>query len=146
MSVFVDTGVFYAHHDADAERHADAVSAFDDLLSGTYGHPYTNDYVLDETVTLARARTGSHEAADTVARRVLGERSFPEVFELLVVEPDDVRGALEAFRRYDDHDLSFTDASIVHHYESRDIDAVLSFDADFDGVVERLVPGESGSI
>lgn len=141
MSVFVDTGVFFAHHDTDADRHDQAVDAFDELLDGTYGQPYTNDYVFDETVTLTRVRTESFEAADTVASRILGEEPFPQVFEMIHVEPDDVRASLEMFRRYDDHDLSFTDASIVTLCESRDIDAVLSFDADFDGLVDRIEPG-----
>ncbi|ELZ89008.1 PIN domain protein [Haloferax elongans ATCC BAA-1513] len=141
MSVFVDTGVFFAHHDTDADRHDQAVSAFDELFDGEFGQPYTNDYVFDETVTLTRARTGSFEAADTVASRILGEDPFPRVFEMIHVEPDDVRASLETFRRYDDHDLSFTDASIVTLCESRGIDAVLSFDTDFDGLVDRIEPG-----
>lgn len=141
MSVFVDTGVFFAHHDTDAARHGRAVDAFDALLDGEYGQPYTNDYVFDETVTLTRTRTGSFEAADTVASRILGEDPFPRVFELLHVQPDDVHASVEAFRRYEDHDLSFTDASIVALCESRGIDTVLSFDTDFDGVVERTEPG-----
>ncbi|WP_336360338.1 type II toxin-antitoxin system VapC family toxin [Haladaptatus sp. ZSTT2] len=141
MSVFVDTGVFFAHHDTDADRHDSAVSAFDELLDGAYGQPYTNDYVLDETVTLTRVRTGSFDAADTVARRILGEDPFPSVFDMLHVEPDDVQASLETFRRYDDHDLSFTDATILAQCESRGIDAVLSFDTDFDGLVERIEPG-----
>jgi len=45
------------------------------------------------------------------------------------------------FRRYDDHDLSFTDASIVALCESRGIDGLLSFDTDFDGLIERIEPG-----
>ena len=49
--MFVDTGVPFAHHDSDAERHADDVTAFDKLLDGEYGQPYTSDYALDETVT-----------------------------------------------------------------------------------------------
>lgn len=32
MSVFVDTGVFFAHHDTDAERHDHAVAAFDETF------------------------------------------------------------------------------------------------------------------
>lgn len=64
MSVFVDTGVFYAHHDTDAERHDAAVAAFDALLDGTYGQRYTSEYILDEAVTLTRARTDSFEAVD----------------------------------------------------------------------------------
>ncbi|MCT9095440.1 type II toxin-antitoxin system VapC family toxin [Haloarchaeobius sp. HME9146] len=141
MSVLVDTGVFFAHHDRDAERHDAAVETFDNLLDGAYGQPYTCDYVLDETVTLTRVRTGSFEAADTVVSRILGEEPFPDVFEMVHAGPAEVRGALEMFRTYDDHDLSFTDAMLVHLCEHRDIDAVLSFDDDFDGVVNRIEPG-----
>lgn len=47
---------------------------------------------------------------------------------------------LETFERYDDQSLSFTDASTVALVETRDIDAVLSFDDDFDGLVERVDP------
>jgi predicted nucleic acid-binding protein len=141
MSVFVDTGVFFAHHDTDAAQHDRALNAFDELLDGAYGQPYTNDYVLDEVVTLTRARTGSFEAANTVANRILGEDPFPRVFELLYIHPDDVQASLETFRQYDDHDLSFTDASIIALCEARGIDAVLSFDTDFDGLIDHIEPG-----
>jgi len=140
MSIFVDTGVFFAHHDVDAERHDYAVAAFDRLLDGAYGQPYTSEYVLDEVVTLTRVRTGSFEAADTVASRILGEDPFPNVFETLHVEPDEVQASLDAFRRYEDHDLSFTDATVIALCESRGIDAVLSFDDDFDGLADRVEP------
>ena len=113
MSVFVDTGVFFAHHDRDAERHDQAVAAFDALLEGTLGQPYTSDHALDETVTLTRVRTDSFDAADTVASRLLGEEPFPDVFGIIHVEPDDVSASLDTFRRYDDHDLSFTDSTTI---------------------------------
>lgn len=140
MSVFVDTGVFYAHHDTDANRHDAAVAALDDLLDGAFGQPYTSDYVFDETVTLTRVRTGSFDAADTIASRILGEGPFPDVFELVDIGPDVRSRALETFRRYDDHDLSFTDAATVAICETREIDTVLSFDDDFDGLVDRTEP------
>lgn len=141
MSVLVDTGVLYAHHDTDAERHSSAVDAFDAVLDGAYGRPYVSDYVLDEAVTLARVRTGSFAAADTLARRVLGEGEFPAVFDFVYLDPGEVRDALSVFRRYDDQELSFTDASSIAACRSRDVDAILSFDADFDGVFDRIEPG-----
>ena len=142
MSVFVDTGVFYAHQDPDAERHGAARAAFDALLDGEFGQPYTSDYVLDETVTLTRMRTGSFDAADTVARRILGEGATPEVFEVLDVSPELRAEALETFRRYEDHDLSFTDAATIAVCEARGIGTVLSFDDDFDGLVDRTEPAD----
>jgi predicted nucleic acid-binding protein len=138
MSVFVDTGVFFAHHDESADRHDAAVSVFDRLLAGEYGQPYTSGYVLDETVTLTRSRTDSFDAANTVPRRILGEDPFPDVFETITVDADTVRDGLREFRRYDDHDLSFTDATTIALCESRAIDAVLSFDDDFDGLVDGI--------
>jgi predicted nucleic acid-binding protein len=140
MSVFVDTGVFYAHEDTDAERHDAAVSGFDDLLSGTYGQPYTSDYVLDEVLTLTRRRTGSLAAADAVARRILGEGPNPEAFELIEISADLRADGLELFRRYDDQGLSFTDATTIAVCEARGIGSVLSFDDDFDGLVDRAEP------
>jgi len=67
------------------------------VLDGAYGQPYTSDYVLDEVVTLTRARTESFEAANTVANRILGEDPFPRVFELLYIHPDDVHASQKRF-------------------------------------------------
>jgi len=138
MSIFIDTGVLYAHHDVDAERHTAARELIDAVLNGTYGHPYTNDYVLDEAVTLTRARTNSVDDANAIANRIRGNDPYPSVVELAYTTPELVAAALETFRRYDDHDLSFTDAMIVAICERRDIDAVASFDSDFDGLINRV--------
>ncbi len=47
MSVFVDTGVFYAHHDTDASRHTVGADALNTVLSSAeYGHVMTSDYSI----------------------------------------------------------------------------------------------------
>jgi len=122
MSVLVDTGVFYAHHDRDAERHDDAVAAMDALLDGEFGRAYTSDYVYDETVTLTRMRTGSFEAAQTISDRLLSAGSFPDMFEILHVGRDDFDATVDVWQQYHDHDLSFTDANTVALCERYDID------------------------
>jgi len=144
MSVFVDTGVFYAHHDEDAPRHEAARTAFDELLSGEYGPLYTNDYVLDEVVTLTRKRTGSFAASKTIADRILGRGAFPTVVDVQYVTRPVVTAALDVYERYDDHDLSFTDGVVVATCETAGIDRVCSFDDDFGGVVDRLDPAAVG--
>jgi predicted nucleic acid-binding protein len=50
------------------------------------------------------------------------------------------RASTTPYERYDDHEFSFTDAMTVAMVEHHDVDAVLSFDDDFDGVVDRLAP------
>jgi predicted nucleic acid-binding protein len=141
VSVFVDTGVFYAHHDRDTERHERAAAAMKAVSNGRYGRPYTSDYVYDETVTLTLGRT-DHDAAARVGDRILGRGDFPAVTDPLFVDRAAFDDAIAVFDRYDDQTLSFTDATTVALARANDIDHILSFDDDFDGIVDRLDPGE----
>jgi len=108
---------------------------------GRYGRPYTSEYVFDEAVTLVRSHRGYREAK-VVADRILGADEFPAAYELLTVAVDDFGRALDAFDRYTDHPLSFTDATTVALMDTYRIDRVLSFNDDFDGIVGRLDPGD----
>lgn len=47
---------------------------------------------------------------------------------------------MSIFERDDDHGLSFTDATTVAIVKADGIDRVLSFDDDFDGLIDRLPP------
>jgi len=141
MSVLVDTGVLYAHHDTDAARHDDARAAIETVLDGALGRPYVCEYVYDEVVTLTRKRTGSFDAAATISDRIRGENGYPDVFELLYVGRDDFDAAVETWHDYDDQSLSFTDAVLVALCENGKVDGVLTFDSDFEGLVERYAPG-----
>lgn len=142
MSVLLDTGVLYAHHDHDAERHEAAVTAIDHVLDGELGRAYVSEYVFDEAVTLTRKRTGSYDAARTISNRMLGRDGFPEVFRLQHMDRHDFNAAVDVFSTYDDQSLSFTDASLIALCERHDIDRILSFDTDFDGLVTRVDPSE----
>ena len=140
MSVFVDTGVFYAHHDTDASRHDIGSAALNSVLtSAEYGHVMTSDYIYDEAVTLTYRRTGDIDAGLEIGRRIRGE-GYPAAIELLYSSPTLFDRAVTVQRTYAEHELSFTDAMTVAHVEHHDIDCVLSFDDDFDGIVTRLVP------
>ena len=142
MSVFVDTGVFYAQHDRDTERHGDATAAMRAVATGVYGKPFTSEYVYDETLTLTLART-DYAAAARVGNRIRGHGDFPSVTELLFVDRAVFDEAVAVFERDDDQRLSFTDATTVALADAHDIDHILSFDDDFDGLVPRLDPGNA---
>jgi predicted nucleic acid-binding protein len=140
MSVFVDTGVFYAHHDTDASRHDAAMEALDRVLrSPEYGQVMTSDYVYDEVITLTQRRTNSVADALTVGQRIRGD-GYPDAIELLHSTSDRFEEAVAIHQTYSDQALSFTDSITVSMVNEYDIDDVLSFDDDFDGVVSRLSP------
>ena len=140
MSVFVDTGVFYAHHDTDASRHNIGMDALNTVLTAPeYGHILTSEYVYDEVVTLTHRRTGDIAAGIEVGRRIRGS-GYPDAIELLYSSEQLFAAAVSAQQEYAEHGLSCTDAMTVALVEHHDIDAVLSFDDDFDGIVDRLDP------
>jgi predicted nucleic acid-binding protein len=138
--VFVDTGVFYAHHDTDATRHDTAVEALSTVIqSPAYGWVTTSEYVYDETVTLTQRRMGDPNAGVEVGRRIRGD-GYPDVIELLRPTQTVFDDAVAVYEQYTDQALSFTDAVTVATVAFHDIDTVLSFDDDFDGVTDRLSP------
>ena len=113
MSVFVDTGVFYAHHDTDASRHTVGTDALNTVLSSAeFGHVMTSDYVYDETVTLTQVRTGDVDAGLEVGRRIRGA-GYPSAIELLQSSSTLFDRAVSVHQTYADHELSFTDAMTV---------------------------------
>jgi predicted nucleic acid-binding protein len=140
MTVLVDTGVLYADHDITSSRHEVASDALQMLYDGEFGQPYVSEYVYDEAVTLTLKRSNSIDAATRIGHRLRGVEQFPEVYELLYVSPTLFSEAIEIFERYDDQQLSFTDAALIAQYRDRNLDTVLSFDDDFDGLVDRLDP------
>jgi predicted nucleic acid-binding protein len=82
MTVFVDSGVFYAQTDRAANRHETAKAALTGIFAGTYGQPFTSDYVYDEAVTLTLARTAEYEKAKRVGRRIRGAGDFPQLVRI----------------------------------------------------------------
>jgi len=108
------------------------------MLDGEYGQPYTSDYVLDEAITLTRARTDSVADADAIAKRIRGSDPYPQIVEIIYTTAASVSAGLDTFRQCDDHDLSFTNAMSVSICERREIDTIVSFDSDFDGIVDRV--------
>lgn len=140
MTVLIDTGVVYADHDTDATRHDAASEALDAVYDGEFGQPYVTEYVFDEALTLTRKRSGSFAAAKQLGDRLRGAGRYPKVYELLHVSAATFDDAVEVFERYDDHSLSFTDATTIAAIERHGLDAVVSFDDDFDGLVDRVDP------
>jgi len=142
MSIVVDTGVLYADHDEGAPRHDIADSAMDAIYRGKKGQPFVSDYIFDETVTLTLKRSGRFDAARSIGRRIRGVGEFADVFSFEHVDPGLFQRSVDVFERYDDQELSFTDATTVAIIEERDLDSVLSFDDDFDGIVDRTDPAD----
>jgi predicted nucleic acid-binding protein len=96
----------------------------------------TSDYVIDETLTLLRARRQGQLAL------AFGEQVFnSQLTQLYLLTGDDIRRAWEIFRLFSDKDWSFTDCTSKVVMQRLGITTAFSFDHHFRqfGTV-RIVP------
>ncbi len=132
ISVFVDTGVFVGARNSRDDKHRLSVEVIKKALKGAFGAVYTSDYVIDEAVTLALARTGKPEIAFDIGDFIFKS----DRIRLLWTDKNVFASAWEMFRRYSERRLSFTDCISLAHIEDRKIKFILSYDSGFRGLAE----------
>ncbi len=129
--ILVDTGARYAEVVPGDPNHA-RVKAF---LQVNREPLLTTDYVIDEVLTLLRARGEARRATRT------GERLFSEeLAKLEWVTPEDVRKGWEVFQRFRDKEWSFTDCVSFAIMGRLQVKKALTFDHHFKqfGTIEVL--------
>jgi predicted nucleic acid-binding protein len=103
-------------------------------LAGEFGVVYTSDYVVDEAITTALARTKRLELAIDIGEFVLAS---PRIVKLRVSE-DVFKAAWNRFKSLGDRFLSFTDCITLALMEKHGIESIASFNSGFDGPVKRI--------
>jgi predicted nucleic acid-binding protein len=132
----VDTGVLVAFHNAKDLNHEAATRLVESIAAGEMGSAYTTDYVFDEAVTVALVRTGRPDLAVSLGRLILGWDT-PQFLELVNIDGDAFMRAWSLFAVHSERGLSFTDCTSIAVMETFRIDAIASFDSDFDGIATR---------
>ena len=130
--ICVDTGAWYASLVPADPNHSRAVA----WLSTNSSPLLTTDYVIDETLTLLRARGERKRAL------LLGARFFRrELAEIHKVTASDLTLAWETFQRFNDKDWSFTDCTSKVVMQQFGISIAFAFDHHFTqfGIVQ-VVP------
>jgi len=134
MAVFVDTGVFVAVRNKKDRNHQRAKELMRSALRAEFGIIHTSDYVVDEAVTTALARTRNHQIAVNTGRYILSSARIAT----LPISQEDFDLAWSKFQTIRDKFLSFTDCTSLALMERRGIERIMSFDSNFDGLAERI--------
>jgi predicted nucleic acid-binding protein len=134
LSIFIDTGVFIAARNTVDKNHSRGKELMARALAGEFGVVYTSDYVVDEAVTTALARTKRLELAIDIGEFILGS---PRIVKLRVSE-DVFKAAWNKFKSLGERLLSFTDCTSLALMEKHGIESIASFDSSFDGLVKRI--------
>ncbi|MDJ0269286.1 MAG: PIN domain-containing protein [Aigarchaeota archaeon] len=95
--MFLDSNVFIAFYNKRDSNHTRAVELINMIANADLGTPYTSDYIFDEAVTTALARTGRMTIALNLGRMILGEITKPFV-TMLKVDEDAFRMAWLFFK------------------------------------------------
>ena len=120
--IFVDTGAWYASLVPTDPDHVTAVQ----WLATNHSPLLTTDYVIDETLTLLRARGEKKRAL------LLGTRFFHhDLAEIHKITATDLVLAWETFEQFDDKGWSFTDCTSKVVMEQGGIKVAFAFDHHF---------------
>ena len=126
--IFTDTTVWVGAVDASDRCHADARLILEALIRGDLPLSLTSDYVLNETLTILKARGLKPKGiADALNRIMLS----PKV-QVVFVDETVFRESLSFYVKYDD--LSFTDAVTLLIMRRYGVKEIYSHDPDFDKV------------
>ncbi|MFQ5759264.1 MAG: type II toxin-antitoxin system VapC family toxin [Candidatus Bathyarchaeia archaeon] len=129
MACLIDTAVFIAAYFPKEVHHQDAKEIITAIQTQQVRRALITDYILDETVTFIRKKTGA-EVSNIVLDTLLGSPNL----DLLKVNKKHFEAGIAFFKRYDQ--LSFTDATTVAVMKDKGINLIYSFDSDFDTVPE----------
>jgi predicted nucleic acid-binding protein len=123
--IFVDTSAFLALENRRDFYHSEAL-LFKDTCLKTGQTLITSDYVLDESYTIIRLRAGHAIAIQfgeslRKSQFIRNEHITPEIIE----------EAWHLFKKFEDHDFSFTDCTSFALMERLNISIAFTFDAHF---------------
>jgi uncharacterized protein len=120
--IFVDTGAFFALCVTSDPNHSRAVA----WMRSNAEQLLTTDYVVDETLTLLRARRHHPQALHFGVSILTGR-----IAEIEWVTPEQFHAAWGVFRTYQDKAWSFTDCVSRVVMQERGIGKAFSFDEHF---------------
>jgi predicted nucleic acid-binding protein len=132
--IFIDTGAFLARHLSNDHYHSRAV-VFWASIQKTNETCVTSNFVLDETFTLLGRRAGYSFAA----QRAINIYASGSLIILRSDKEDELK-AIDFFKKYSDHRLSFTDCVSFVLMRKRNIKKVFTFDHHFQMMGFQLFP------
>jgi predicted nucleic acid-binding protein len=138
--VFVDTSGLYALVEKNDAHHRTARRVVEKLLRSGRKLVLT-DYIVDETTTLAKARSGKR-----VAARVLDLVEQSEGIRIEWIGSLRFEATTTFFRKHADHGYSFTDCTSFVVMKELDLSQALTTDKHFPeaGFHALLRPGKTG--
>lgn len=133
--VFGDTSFFFALVAKRDPAHRPAVAAYEKVLKAG-ARVLTTDYIVDETLTLTKARIDA-----PTSLTLLDRMARSEAIDLEMLTSERFLASKQYFRKHSDHGYSFTDCTSFVLMDEFEIRAALTTDRHFrEAGFEVLLP------
>lgn len=132
--ILVDTGVIAAFYNSRDDHHSRSLVLLNNLRQGIYGTGILTDYILDETVTLLFTRYKKADVALQAGEVIITEK----LGKFLPMSFDLIKKTWDKYQKLISKGLSFTDCSLLAVAEYLECNDILSFDKEFDGLINRI--------
>lgn len=137
MSVVLDTSVLAAFVNPRDPLHKTARKILARCSGGELGKPVTSEHILIEGLTLLQRRAGRVEVSKRFAALFTGTKGVPRLVHPLRTGREELGRAVDKHFQYFAKGLSVADCVLL--VLADDLGApIASFDAGFDGLVERV--------
>ena len=138
MTVFLDSNYFVALLNTRDNNHNQAMILLERLKDPTWGERLTTDYILDEVVTTIWSQTHRKELVKKAYNLIWNTPQFVRLQLLTKPQLELAYKKWIKLAEWPKRPLSYTDCTILSIMETQEITHLLSFDAEFDGLVPRI--------
>ncbi|XGI83672.1 type II toxin-antitoxin system VapC family toxin [Halorutilales archaeon Cl-col2-1] len=133
--LFLDTSGLFPYFDPGTKEHEEVNLFFKEMLPDLPYRPlYTNQYVVDELVTLLL-----YKADREKAEKAYESITQSEAIQLLSVDDSVFEQAGESFLQ-ENEAVSFTDHTVGIHADEKGISYILAYDGDFERLGMNKIP------
>jgi predicted nucleic acid-binding protein len=138
MKTFLDSSFFVGLLNTRDRNHEESKAILRRLKEEEYGTLVATDYILDEVITTVWAQTNRKEPVRKAYRLIY---ETPRFVNCEKVSDQMLGSAWEKWEKYAEwpkKPLSFTDCTILAFMESENVEYLVTFDSEFNGIVETV--------
>ena len=135
--ILIDTSFFIAFINSRDRNNSRAKVIMQELFDGIYGLRITLDYVLDEAITTTWVRTKNQQMVEKMYQLINGRNSS---FDLRLVDIKLIDDTWINYQKYFSvkKPISFTDSMLISFAKKNNVNQIVSFDNEFDGILNRI--------
>lgn len=131
--IFLDSGFLYAYVNVKESSHKLVTSQMKQIILGKYGSIVISNFIYDEVLTLARARTRDCKVGNKIKILIKKEINGKKLIKMINITEELMNKTELIYDNYCKEGLSFTDCSILSVMNDKKITNLATLASEFNG-------------